>query len=397
MSYAIRTKYINLNSGAIVEIVHALGNYRIGHGSSTLVQEVCQSEFFHIRAIGLKADFYLAHSCSPTDLVRIARVLLRSPELSDKQCGKNILLAASDAGYSKATIMLGATMHLSQGERESVLAHLRKLAKDKNIDALTLLGRMYENKGLVGEATKLYEAATKLIEAEKSAKPAEPANPTPMARDPDWVAMPHAATLLGELHLNKLGDWQTGEQYFKTAALEGDDPYAYWVLADLDHQEQGKYTAKWLEYTTKAAASGYGPAAFALGQFYYKPIEELKNEDADEECLRNRSELESVPFYSRKPSDRGVTIALEWYSIAFSTGHLDAGARLSRHYNKNGQYLKWYDILQKIHSAPKEVKKMYPGAVKYCDIEFNDFRKHYRLVLKNSGAIEDVVRKSEEQ
>jgi tetratricopeptide (TPR) repeat protein len=171
-----------------------------------------------------------------------------------KSLGLKILMAASEGGDIHTTIELSKSYLLTSNERSLALALLRKRANEEPPDAmvLTAIGEHYEKNGNIREAVNYYKAAVRLLESD-SAKLSDEKESLKSDTPPSRPApVPHAALPLAELY-RKFGRVSEAKQYFEKAALQGDEPNAYWALAEIVYAEQNRYTENWLSYTYKAA------------------------------------------------------------------------------------------------------------------------------------------------
>lgn len=257
-------------------------------------------------------------------LTSLARVLLRSTVPAQRVTGRRLLLSVSAAGDVSATIRLLNTA-LKHGQLQAqelipVRARLMSLVKDdKHPLAMVLLAQMLVAEGQHGRALPLLEAATSQLSAAASAPAPAPAEPGSRASDPgedaDEPAVTPPWTALGNLRL-RLGDPQGAREAFEVGAFKGDDPAAYFYLAAFE----AAHTAAWLEYTTKAAASGHVEAAFGLGRFYSLPDAEAAA--IGDAAVRAELRRRDGTGERRAPLSGRMRWAVEWLSVAAAACHM---------------------------------------------------------------------------
>jgi tetratricopeptide (TPR) repeat protein len=138
-------------------------------------------------------------------------------------------------------------------EYQSTFHRLRSLAKkDGDIEAMALLGKVLRTQENEPEALEWLEKAT-----------------SPPTGHLDFAGSGEALCIMGLIHL-KRGNRAAAESAFKKAALDLDEPLAYFNLAQL--QENSSETQK--VYLLKAASSGMLEACHKLGMLELKKIAE---------------------------------------------------------------------------------------------------------------------------
>ena len=251
----------------------------------------------------------------------IGQLLLRQPFSKDARAlGSRVLHACSEAREPNAVIGVVKIAHrrglLKHEHFRSPLAGLTQMAREKHPRAMVLMAQILEDQNKVREALKLYQEAIEQSAKSKAVKGGEEEldddqlDPITGTEDPTDYAVDTAWTAMGALHA-RLNDPEKAVASFKEGAFQGDDPEAYHALAQFEIQDPDKpiYTAKYIEYETKAAASGHIEAAFALAKFY--------SMDADEAAQKTtRKALRLFQVAGRFSEGRRLTYAFEWARLA---------------------------------------------------------------------------------
>lgn len=161
------------------------------------------------------------------------------------------------------------------------MARMAELVRDKHPRALKLQAEMLEGQHKAREALKMYEEAIKsAAEGRTQGETLEESAMDQIGRAPDEreSATDGAWTAIGRIYLHELRDLEKAKSAFQEGALKADDPEAYHLLArfEIEDSEFPIYTEQYVEYETKAAASGHPEAALALANFYAMSPEESK-------------------------------------------------------------------------------------------------------------------------
>jgi tetratricopeptide (TPR) repeat protein len=210
----------------------------------------------------------------------LAGILKRCPRQSQKALAKSVMLAASRLGEKAATFdIISEALRISTlYEYRAPLERLGTLAKkDNDPQAMTLLGKILMAERREKEALDWFRRATQ--------------SPTGGL---DFNGAGEALVNEGRI-LSKRNDQNGAKAAFEKAALELDDPSAYFYLAQL--QEPGSSNQQ--VYLLKAASSGVVEAYHNLGAL----------------------ELEKIANQERKPTsldDYGL--AREWFQVAAADG-----------------------------------------------------------------------------
>jgi hypothetical protein len=279
------------------------------------------------------------------DLTGLGALLLQSKNPVERLLGRDILLSASRAGSHSATIFLVNAARkqntLTTKELIKPQAQLKQIVKSgsASVQALVLQGMLYHQQRAYTLAASLFEQAIAMpqkstkehlstrigrfigLDLENQDPNLDPRRPEELELDVVQAYVQLSGLQYGN-HIPSKKD--EALENMKVAALKYDDPVAYYQLAETVE----KYSLKWLEYTRKAAASGYSVAMEDIGAIYAMKEEELKTTITDERVLDwvLNNPLFSVPMptgikstISNKEKLRTVqryTWAKEWYIAA---------------------------------------------------------------------------------
>lgn len=156
---------------------------------------------------------------------------------------------------------------------------------------MTLLGRIAATNGNENEALEWFRKAS---------------------QGPDGLNFKSSAeTLVFEAQLLMQQDKERAREALQKAALELDDPSAYYYLATMEEKESLNRTV----YFMKAAASGILEAAYELGRIELSKIKDVgsSNKSADHKMAR------------------------EWFELAATGGHRESILELAKICKDNGE------------------------------------------------------------
>ncbi len=214
---------------------------------------------------------------------------------------------------------------LADPKLEKPLQHLSTLAKvDKNTSAMILLARVLEGQGKVEKALQYYEEVAKT--GRTTYKGLEDVDGNVAEA---WFS-------LGRLRAQRQ-DTAGAEIAYKKAALEHDDPKAFFYLARLCNPSSDDYFL----YNSKAASSGIPEAAHNLGIFYLQQSNldrpatsflETRFDDgrnaspvqADAQQPRQEPSIDSA----KRPTEKRA-MALEWFAVAAHAGFVPSQVNLA--------------------------------------------------------------------
>ncbi|KAE9367908.1 HCP-like protein [Stipitochalara longipes BDJ] len=220
------------------------------------------------------------HDISPSTLALLAGILKRCPSAGQQALAKSAMLAASRLGEKAATFDI-----ISEALRVGTLYEYRDplerlgilVKKSKDPQAMTLLGKVLMAEKREDEALEWYRRATR-----------------PPTGGLEFDGAGEALVSEGRI-LSQRNDRTGAKAAFEKAALELDDPSAYFYLAQL--QDLGSPNQQ--VYLLKAASSGVVEAWHNLGAL----------------------ELEKLKDQERTPTsmdDYGM--AREWFQVAATEG-----------------------------------------------------------------------------
>ncbi|TVY32577.1 hypothetical protein LOCC1_G008498 [Lachnellula occidentalis] len=229
---------------------------------------------------GWEQDLCKVHGVTPQHMVTLSGVLRRCPEHSQQTLGLTLALAASEMGEKTATFeLIQSSINKNQVfENSAPMQRLGLLAKKgKDAEAMALLGKVLFGQGKEDEALEWLRKATQ-----------------PPTGSLEFPGSADALVYEGRILLKK-GDMKGAEEAFKKAALELDEPTAYFYLSQL--QESGSSTHE--VYLLKAASSGVLEAMHNLGAL----------------------ELEKIEKQQKKPTSMAdYGMATEWFQVAAADG-----------------------------------------------------------------------------
>jgi tetratricopeptide (TPR) repeat protein len=222
----------------------------------------------------------LEHGVTPSTMALLAAILKRCPSEAQKALAKSVMLAASKLGEKTATfdIISEALRIGSLYDYRAPLERLGTLAKkDNDPQAMTLLGKVLMAERREKEALDWFRRATR-----------------PPTGGLDFDGAGEALVNEGRL-LSRLNDRHGAKAAFEKAALQLDDPSAYFYLAQL--QEPGSSNQQ--VYLLKAASAGVTEAYHNLGAL----------------------ELEKITMQEKKPTSlEDFGMAREWFEVAATDG-----------------------------------------------------------------------------
>ena len=283
------------------------------------------------------------HGIQPVDLTKLAKVLMITKDSAYAKIIRELLSAASELQDSSGTL---AIFKLALVHHNSVpLAcrqHLKQMVHAKNYAGLYMQGQIYEAEKQDSLALKMY------METLSSA-----AEGYPGAEAFDIT--------LGEVWLkiyrlkSKKKDYDGAHMAIKRAALEYDEPYAYYVLArDYIPQTSNEYE----NYMLKAAASGEISAADALGNRYLEQSQGIQSYSSKESLdnlvkklaagearePKDPSTASQRPRSASTKSRYGLKLAKEWFNIGAEANVASSQVHLAiilRYEGKSGEGFDW--------------------------------------------------------
>lgn len=328
----------------------------------------------------------IEHSIQPVDLTKLAKVLMNFWASADTKIIRNLLSAASELQDPSSTLIILKTA-LIYGSKMPLarLQHMKQMVSGKNYAALYVQGQIYEAEKNDSLALKMY------MESLSSAAEGYPgAEAFDITLGEVWLGIYRSKS--------RKNDNEGAHTAIKRAALEYDEPYAYYVLArDYTPQTSKEYEI----YMLKAAASGEMRAADALGNHYLEQSQGIQlyfSKESLDNLVKKlageaREAKDSGTASQRSPSAAnksrsGLNSAREWFNlgaeaeIASSQVHL---AVILRNEGKSGEGFNW---LEKART-----KKGWPNTITWLEKHWKsdnvDFLQvnieNLRLLLDGTG------------
>ncbi len=258
----------------------------------------------------------------------LALVLLRCKEKPRRFLGMTLLFSASAIGEPYATLYL-LTQALNNKDLDRPLYtapfnHLRALAAPPHsiIEAMVLLGKIYESQGEVASALQMYQRAA--------------STPSPTKGEVDEkLPLPgggvSSALVRQGLILEDQGNKSLAKAAFRRAALEHDDPVGYYHLARME--ERLSETQR--TYLLKSASSGDIEAATGLGDLHLQ-------------------RAEGLPKTSGHKATE-IKLAKEWLYLSATAGEHISMLRLAQIFVMEGKIKSALPWLEKAESSPSEI------------------------------------------
>lgn len=202
-------------------------------------------------------------------------------------------------------------------------------------DVLTLQGLFLEKEGHRQKARALFEEA--LLRSHLRF--------TPGSRHPMQLPLITPWNALGYLlRADKNPAVQAqAKEYFLRGAREADDPLSCYECSI----DESKTNPDWLQYTSRAAASGHRQATVNLAEFY------------QEVSVKNSPVLEHTPMRKALSwllgwkRDSAATLAKEWLQAAANMGHKPAMLQLANHYEALGDSEQAKQQLRQLLEPPR--------------------------------------------
>jgi len=266
----------------------------------------------------------LEHNITPRTLTLLALILSRCNKEPCRFLGRDLLLSASAIGEPTATIYLVdqglKRKNLDFLKYNAPLAHLRTLAAPphSNIEAMVLLGRVYESQNDEDKALQLYRQAASTPPSTQ--READTQFPLP------GVGVASALVHQG-LILERHGDSSGAEAAFRKAALEHDDPTGYYHLARLEKHSSSTQETHFL----KAVSSGITAASTNLGQLHLERAKLEPAENKDQKAMQ-------------------IKLAKEWLYLGATAGEGMSMLRLASVFVEEGKIesaRKWLEMAEK--------------------------------------------------
>lgn len=201
-------------------------------------------------------------------------------------------------------------------------------------EALTLQGLSLEKEGKREQAKASYVEAVERITFKYN----------PKRRHPMQLPLITPWNALGML-LKSDNDPNIRAQakiYFKKGAIEGDDPLSYYELATFEDRA----STEWLQYTSKAAASGHRQAIVDLANFY----QDVSTKESP--LLRDTNLRKALNWILGWRRHSAAKLANEWLQAASKYGHKPSTLQLADHFKALGDQRQAKEYLEKLLEPP---------------------------------------------
>jgi len=292
----------------------------------------------------------------------LAHILLRTSKPNLEDIAKRLLFSASALHEPIATLQIVSKAFqdgaLAKPELANPLQRLTTLAKiDKNASAMILLAQILESQGKIDKALAYYEQIAN-DEGKTYGATAEVQGTVAQA----WLA-------LGRIRTSN-EDSTGAEAAWKKAALEYDEPTAYFYLARFRDPKSDDY----LLYNLKAASSGVREAAHNLGDFYLRQSKQTKFEDSKDVTSglsgskdqqpnpsSDLSHISPAKLPQGAHSQEKRKLAREWFNVAAYAGFAPSQVNLALLLRADGCFdegLTWLKRAEKHPDFGAEVDRL---------------------------------------
>lgn len=255
------------------------------------------------------------HGVDPLDLTRLAKLLINIKDPSYIKINRDLLLAASKLKDPSGTLLL-SKISLKEGRAmpSACLQHFKEMISENNYAALFVQGQIYEAGKQYSLALEMYmKSLNSTSEGQRGAEAFD------ITLGEVWISV---------YRLLFRKDKEGAHTAIKKAALEYDEPSAYYLLAkEFTPQTSSDYE----KYMLKAAASGEIRAVAALGKYYLQQSQR-KQSLAFNKSLHNpvmsSSQENEDSAEAQEASSRGSTEAREASALAREWLNISAEANI---------------------------------------------------------------------
>ena len=136
--------------------------------------------------------------------------------------------------------------------------------------------------------------------------------------------------------------------YFEKGALEGDDPLSYSELAAFEPRT----STKWLQYTSKAAASGHRQAMVGLADFY----QEVNSKQSP--LLVDNKMRKALNWLLGWKRGSAAMLAREWLQASANAGHKPSMLKLVEYYEAGGEHERAKEQLRQVLQPPASANQV---------------------------------------
>lgn len=312
------------------------------------------------------------YGVSIEDLASLAIVTFRIPDLTDpskraqlppsqhEPLASSILRGCAEAEEPLAIMQILIAIYLASSSDgapykklaslfpQNEIARYRKTlemlcAKAKTFplgpEALTLQGLFLEREGKKEKAKDFYTEAVQRCHFKYNPKSRHPLQLPLIA---PWNALGYL--LKAEKDPNAQAQ---AKAYFNKGATEGDDPLSCYESAAFEDRTD----PNWLQYTSKAAASGHRQATVDLAVFY----REASSKDSP--ILANANMRKALNWLLEWKRGNAATLAREWLIAASNMGHKPSILQLADYYEATGDQDKAKEHLRRLAEPPSSANQ----------------------------------------
>ena len=253
---------------------------------------------------GWLADTGTEYEIQPMALTMLAQILLRAGDAAHFPLARELLLAASELDDEAATITLVSqavqTGRMRHPDIVAPRAHLARLAAARNPAAMVLQAELLAAQGQAEKALQLAEAAVR-----QDGDAYTGAEAVGEATQRAW-------STLAKLRRQR-GDVKGARLALEQGALEHDDPWAYYYLAN---SYRAPAHPDYVAFMLKAAVSGIPDAAHKLGRYYLglaQPARAVPKGNGPRATGRGGL---AASFAVRHSEREKRVLALEWFAVS---------------------------------------------------------------------------------
>jgi tetratricopeptide (TPR) repeat protein len=311
---------------------------------------------------------YVEYGVSIEDLASLAIVTFRIPDLTDAKkraqlppsvhepLSSSMLQGCAQAEEPLAIMQILTAVYLANASDGTPYKRLASLFPQSEItkyrktleilctkaktfslgpEALTLQGLFLEREGKKEKAKDLYTEAVQRCHLKYNPKSRHPLQLPLIA---PWNALGYF------LKANKDPESQAqAKVYFNKGAIEADDPLSCYESAAFEERAE----PNWLQYTSKAAASGHRQATVDLAEFY----REASSKESP--VLASTNMRKALNWLLEWKRGDPATLAREWLVAASNMGHKPSTLELADYYQSSGDQDKANECLRRLADPPR--------------------------------------------
>lgn len=307
------------------------------------------------------------------DLTSLAIVTFKIPDLSDpakkamlppsqhKTISGHLLQGCAQAEDPLAIVQIMSAVYLSDSSSDASAKEITRLFSQAEIaryrktleklavqaksialgpDALTLQALFLEREGNLQGAKEILREAVLRSHLKFN----------PKSRHPMQLPLPAPWNVLGFLLKSDKDPAVQAEakKYFEQGAREADDPLSCYELSAFEP----KTSTTWLQYTSKAAASGHRQAMVNLADFY----QEVNSKDSP--ILTHSDMRKALNWLSGWRRGSAAVLAQEWLQAAANIGHKPSILKLVEYHEAKGEHERSKELLRLILEPPSSANQV---------------------------------------